>query len=105
MEARGFREQINYFQELGVTVLGISFDSVEENAAFSKKYQLAFPLLCDIDRSVGMSYQACDEPKARYARRISYLIDEHGRIERAYAQVDPRDHPARVLAELIGEKA
>jgi peroxiredoxin Q/BCP len=86
-------------------VLGISFDSVDDNAAFSKKYQLPFALLCDTDRSVGMSYQACDEPKASYARRISYLIDEQGRIERAYADVDPRDHPARVLADLIDEQA
>jgi len=30
------------------------------------------------------------------------LIDEEGRITRVYDRVDPRDHPASVLADVIG---
>jgi peroxiredoxin len=33
---------------------------------------------------------------------VSFLIDEHGVIEKVYDQVDPRDHPARVLADILG---
>ncbi len=87
-----------------MAVLGISFDEVEDNAAFSAKLDLPFPLLCDTNRTVGMLYQACDEVKARYAKRISYLIDEEGKIERVYPQVDPRDHAAQVLADLTDEQ-
>jgi len=83
-----------------VKVLGVSFDAVEENAAFARKFDFPFTLLSDTDRSIGLAYGACDDPKAGYARRISYLIDEQGSIARVYPQVDPRIHPAEVLADI-----
>ena len=79
----------------------MSFDTVAENAAFAKKFSFPFPLLCDTTRAVGLAYGACDNTKAGYARRISYLIDEQGKILRAYDAVSPRSHPAEVLADLI----
>ena len=33
---------------------------------------------------------------------MSFLIDENGVVEKVYAQVDPRDNPARVLADILG---
>jgi peroxiredoxin Q/BCP len=81
-------------------VLGVSFDTVDENAAFAKKFSFPFPLLCDTTRAVGLAYGACDDAKAGYARRITYLIDEQGKIQRAYDAVSPRSHPAEVLADL-----
>jgi peroxiredoxin Q/BCP len=80
--------------------MGVSFDSVAENAAFAQKYSFPFPLLCDTDRKIGLAYGACDDPKAGYAKRISYLIDENGKILKAYDNVSPRSHPAEVLADL-----
>ena len=50
-----------------------------------------------------MAYGACDNPKAGYANRISYLIDEDGKISHVYPQVNPREHPAQVLADVVGE--
>lgn len=81
-------------------ILGVSFDSVVENAAFAKKFSFPFLLLCDTDRAIGLAYGACDDAKAGYARRISYLIDESGKIQKAYDSVSPRSHPAEVLADL-----
>ena len=80
--------------------MGISFDTVEENAAFAQKFDFNFPLLCDTSRAVGMAYDACEGPTASSARRISYLIDERGRIEKAYSNVDPAKHTTDVLADL-----
>jgi len=85
-----------------IVVLGASFNTVEDNAAFAKKNAFNFPLLCDTDRTLGMAYGACDSPKARYAARISFLIDEEGRVARVYDRVNPRDHPAQVLADVTG---
>jgi peroxiredoxin Q/BCP len=82
-------------------VLGISVDSVEDNAAFAKQYEFNFPLLCDTDRTVSMAYGACDSPNAPYAKRISYLIDEQGKIERVYDKVNARQHASDVLADLM----
>ncbi len=81
--------------------MGISFDTVEENAAFAKKISFPYALLCDTTRSIGLAYGACQEASASFANRISYLIDEEGKVQRVYASVNPRVHPAEVLADLV----
>jgi thioredoxin-dependent peroxiredoxin len=101
-EGCGFRDQISDFEQNNIQVLGISFNDVEQNAAFAEKYKFPFPLLCDTDRSVGIAYGACADNKSRYASRISILIDEDGNIARVYDKVNPRDHPAQVLADVLG---
>ncbi len=102
-EGCSLRDNYNYYQENHIVVLGVSFDPVEDNAAFAKRFDFPFALLCDTDRQVALAYGACDNPKAAYAERISYLIDEQGRILRVYQQVDPRIHAAEVLADLLSE--
>ena len=88
------------FEERYVQVLGISFDTVDENKAFAEKFQFPFPLLCDTSRSVGLAYGACKDASAQYADRISYLIGPDQKISKAYDKVDPAKHPEEVLADL-----
>ena len=82
-------------------ILGASFDNVQENAAFAKKFDFPYPLLCDTDRAIGMAYGACDTPSAGTAKRISYVIGPDGRIQHAFPKVDAKKHPQEVL-ELLG---
>jgi peroxiredoxin Q/BCP len=102
LEGRGFRDHASYFDESNIKVVGVSFDTPADNAAFADKHQFGFPLLSDTDHAVAIAYGACSGPDARYPDRVSFLIDEHGVTERVYDRVDPRDHPARVLADLLG---
>ena len=102
LEGRGFRDHASYFDESNIKVVGVSFDTPEDNAAFAGKHQFGFPLLSDSNHAVAIAYGACSGADARYPDRVSFLIDEHGIIEKVYDQVDPRDHPARVLADLLG---
>jgi peroxiredoxin Q/BCP len=102
-EGCSLRDNYTYYEENDIVVLGVSFDTVEDSAAFAAKFAFPFTLLCDTERKVGLAYGACDNPKAAYAERISYVIDEQGRILRAYPQVDPRVHAAEVLADLLSE--
>jgi peroxiredoxin Q/BCP len=102
LEGRGFRDHRSYFDENNIRVVGVSFDSVEDNAAFARRHEFGFPLLSDADHTVAIAYGACSAANARYPDRVSFLIDEHGVVERVYDQVDPRDHPARVLADVLG---
>lgn len=81
-------------------VLGISFDSVEENRAFAEKFDFPYKLLCDVDRAVGLAYGAADSADAEYAKRISYVIDEEGRIQLAYLKVKPDAHLDQILQDL-----
>lgn len=81
-------------------ILGISFDSVEENAAFARRFEFNFPCLCDTSRQVGLAYGACEDAKAGSARRISYLIGPDGRIRNAYPKVNAAAHPEEILKDL-----
>ena len=81
----------------------MSFDTVEENAAFAKKFGYPFPLLCDVEREIGLAYGAADSPKAGHASRITYVIDAQGRIAQAHPKVSPKSHPKEILASLAGE--
>ena len=81
-------------------MLGISFDTIKENRAFDRKCDFGFPLLCDPDRRIGLAYHAAADPDQATADRITYVIDGDGTIAEAYATVDPKSHPAEILATL-----
>jgi peroxiredoxin Q/BCP len=80
--------------------LGASFDTREENRAFSEKYDFNFPLLCDTDRSIGLAYGACSEATAGFAKRIGIVIDADGKVRDYDAQVNPKSYPQDVLNRL-----
>jgi thioredoxin-dependent peroxiredoxin len=105
LEGRGFRDHQEYFDDHGIRILGISFDPIDRNAAFARKFDFKFPLLSDLERKIALAYGACSDAKTQYAERISFLIDEQGKIARIYDCVDPRDHPAKVLAEILDADA
>lgn len=90
------------FDKHGAVILGASFDTVEANAAFASKFGYPFRLLCDTDRTIGLAYHACDTADEEFARRISYLIGPDGTIVKAYAKVNPPEHPKEVLEDLRG---
>ena len=78
-------------------ILRVSFDTVEENAAFARKYKFPFPLLCDTSREIGMAYGACESPDAGSAKRITYVIDPEGKITQVYGKVTAAKHPEELL--------
>ena len=77
-------------------VLGASFDSTEGNAAFAAKYSLAFPLLCDTQKSTS-SLGAGDGPKAK---RAAILIGADGTVEALWPTVKARTFPDEFLSSL-----
>ncbi|MGH9332191.1 MAG: redoxin domain-containing protein, partial [Vicinamibacteria bacterium] len=81
-------------------ILGISFDDEADNRAFAEKFHFNFPLLCDTTRDIGMAYGACEDEKAEYAKRISYVIGPEGEILAAYPKVEPAKHPEEILKSL-----
>lgn len=100
MEGKGFRDRIREFETANAAILGVSFDSEDENRAFAEKFSFPFPLLCDTQRAIGMAYGACDDLKAPSAKRISFLIGPDGTILKAYGAVKPANHPGEVLDDL-----
>jgi len=81
-------------------VIGVSFDTNEENDRFARKFNFPFPLLSDTDRTIGLAYGACENKSDEYARRIAYVIDENGKIAQAHGKVDAKTYPREQLATL-----
>jgi peroxiredoxin Q/BCP len=88
-----------------VPVIGISPDDARSHQRFRNKYGLRFPLLTDADQQVMDAWGAWGE-KTSYGRpsigvlRSTFLVDEQGRIERAWHNVKADGHAAKVLGEL-----
>jgi peroxiredoxin Q/BCP len=104
-EACQFNDNLAGFQAAGVPVIGISPDDAASHQRFRNKYGLRFPLLTDADHTVMDAWGAWGE-KTRYGRksvgvlRSTFLLDEDGRVERAWHDVKADGHAASVLAEL-----
>ncbi len=81
-------------------MLGISFDTVEENRAFAEKFELPYPLLCDTDRSVGLAFGACDSASDAYPRRLTFVIGPDGSVEQAIDTKDPGGQADKILQSL-----
>jgi len=90
---RDAREDLS---SLGVDVVGISPDKPDKQATFDDKYALGFPLLADTNHAVAEAYGAWGE-KTNYGKtyvgiiRSSFLVDENGKILKAFYKVAPKD--------------
>lgn len=86
-------------------MIGISKDSVKDQAKFKAKYDLPFTLLSDPDGAVCNAYGVIVE-KQNYGKtymgieRTTFLIDEKGRIAKVYPKVKVDGHAQSVLADL-----
>jgi len=47
-----------------------------------------------------MAYGACDSRKARFAKRMTYVIGPDRRIVQAHPEVSAKTHPHELLATL-----
>jgi thioredoxin-dependent peroxiredoxin len=88
---------------IGLDVVGISPDAPAKQLAFDEKYGLGFPLLADEDHGVSEAWGTWAE-RHRGGHsfmgivRSSFLVDEEGRIERAWSPVKPEDTVPNALA-------
>jgi peroxiredoxin Q/BCP len=104
-EACDFRDSIQSLAAAGVTVLGISPDKPDRLAKFRDRDHLNFPLLSDPDHTVEQAYGAYGE-KTLYGKttigviRSTFLVDEQGKIARAYYNVKATGHVERLRKDL-----
>lgn len=100
IEGQGFRDDYQKFQGKNVVILGVSLDGVPGNKAFAEKYAFPYPLLCDVKRDIALAYHAIKNPADEYASRITYVIDENGKIAEAIEKVDTKTHSAGLCSRL-----
>jgi peroxiredoxin Q/BCP len=104
-EACNFRDDYTAYQRAGITIWGVSPDSVESHAMFKAKYGLPFPLLADFNHAVCSIYGVWGQ-KSFMGRtyegvlRTTFLIDKDGRVARVFEKVRTAGHSTEVLAAL-----
>ena len=102
-EACAFRDAFSKFKKRGIEVLGVSLDSEKSHQKFAQKYGLPFRLLADTDKKVSEAYGTYGEKKfmgRNYMgnHRMTFLIDEKGKITKVFEKVKPDEHAEEVLA-------
>jgi peroxiredoxin Q/BCP len=101
-EACSFRDAFADFKKRGIEVLGVSVDSEASHKKFAAKYKLPFTLLADPGHSIADAYGVYGEKKfmgRTYmgVKRITFLIDEKGKIKKIFEKVKPEEHAREVL--------
>ena len=100
-EAIGFTEQLPVFAKSGVTVLGVSKDTVAKHEKFADKHGLEIPLLSDENGDVCERYGVWVE-KSMYGKkfmgieRATFLIAD-GKIAKVWRKVKVPGHVGAVL--------
>ncbi len=97
-EACSFRDSYELYRQHGIVVIGISYDTPESHQKFAEKYQLPFILLADTAKTVAKMYGAYGG-MARwfFPKRMTFLIDESGKVVHVFRNVDVTTHAREVL--------
>lgn len=78
-----YRDGIEAFEGLGVSVVGISGDDGESHRKFRDKHDLPFTLLSDPDLSVAASY---DSKGMMGVKRSVFLVDDKGVLQYCHVE-------------------
>ena len=99
IEAHDFADAVDRYKALGATVIGVSHDDIKKLDAFStSECRSKFAVAADPDETVIKAYDAVLGGHPEYADRISYVITPDGRVDYAYASMDPDKHVENTLA-------
>lgn len=101
-EACNLRDNYQALQKAGYEVLGVSKDNEKSHQKFIDKFELPFTLLADTEKDIHEKYGTWVE-KSMYGRkymgtaRVTFIIDENGKIEEIIEKVKTKDHTAQIL--------
>lgn len=97
-EACGFRNIYEEFEKNNISVFGISYNNPSALKKFKVRYNLPFSFLSDTKKVVAKSFGADGlfTPK-----RMTFVIDEDGKVEKIYKKVNINTHAETILKDLI----
>jgi peroxiredoxin Q/BCP len=91
----------------GAAILGVSAQDEASHQRFAAKHRLGFPLLADTDRAVARAYGVLGSGVFGVARgllglaeRVTFIIDEKGRVLQVIDRPDTANHADEVLRYL-----
>lgn len=107
-EACSFRDGFSKFRRRKIEILGVSVDDEKSHKKFAEKYDLPFRLLADAEKRIVKDYGVWGE-KSLYGRkymgtnRVTYVIDEQGKIAAVWPKVKVDGHADEILAAIGGK--
>lgn len=104
-EACGFRDLAGEYVKQGISVLGISKDSVASHKKFAEKFKLSFPVLSDESKEVIKAYGAWGEKKFmgrtfEGVLRKTFVVDPQGIIRKQYDKVNVLIHAGEIINDI-----
>jgi peroxiredoxin Q/BCP len=102
-EGEAFRDLHAQFRKAGVTILGVSPDSLASHEKFKAKMGFPFELASDEDRQLAGIFDVWKE-KSMYGRKVmgiersTFLIDAGGVLRQEWRKVKVDGHAEAVLA-------
>lgn len=107
-QACSLRDHNARIADKGAAILGVSTQDVASHGAFTRKFALNFPLLADTDGHVGRAYGTLGrsdlvsrlKSALGLSDRVTFIIDENGRIAHVIDKPEVRRHAEEVLALL-----
>ena len=104
-EACSFRDDYSAYENTRVVILGVSPDSVKDQAKFKKKFELPFTLLADEDHKIADRYSVWGLKnfmgrEYEGVHRTTFLIGEDGKILAVFEKVKPAEHSEEILASI-----
>lgn len=100
MQGCGLRDRARDLDAKNAAILGVSFDSVDDNKRFAEKFNFPYPLLSDPTRAMGLQYGAADAAGSGNAKRIAYIIGPDGKVKNVFPKANTASFAADVLALL-----
>ncbi len=103
-EADEFSRDYKKFKKSGIDVLGISPDDVDSHKKFCKKMGIPYTLLADTNKEVSKKFGVWGKKKFMGREymgiiRSTFLVNEKGKIFKAYPKVKAAGHSKQVLED------
>lgn len=103
-EACNLRDHYVLLKEKGYRLYGVSADGQQKQKNFKEKFNFPFPLLADEDKAVIDAFGVWGPKKFMGKEfdgihRMTFIVDETGKVQRVISKVKTKDHAAQILEE------
>jgi len=105
-EADEFSKEYKKFKKAGIEILGISKDDVDSHKKFCEKMKIPYILLSDTETKVAKQFGVWGKKNFMGKEymgviRSTFLVDEKGKIFKAYPKVKAAGHAKQVLQDFV----
>ena len=103
IQGKGFRDEFKQFETNNIVILGVSADPVSKQKKFCDKQGFPYDLLSDESHAMLENYGVWGKKKFMGREymgisRITYIIDEDGKIEHVIEKVKTMSHAQDLIS-------